>query len=372
MSESVELRAGPIAWNVTIPAAKQKVVARGVTSSDSTAAPRELLRTALASPIGLNAPLRRALVPDDHAVVVVDESLPHVGELVSELLSHLMGGEVQPSAITLLVAPPSGQQPWVDELPDEFGDVHVEVHDPADVKKVAYLHTTQAGRRVYLNRTLVEAEFVVVLSGRRFDAKSGYAGAESALFPMLSNLETRTEFADKPADPDGTRQEATTVAWHLGAPMFVQVIEGPGDTIAEVVAGLPESAKTGIQRQDAHWRGTVDSTVDLVILTANGGERVNSAALRQAVSLGLSCLSGDGRLVLITDAPSDSATGLESTWAESDLTPHIYIAAGWDEDVIETLSATALGSAGELQRLIDAADRVIVIPDADRTLITVG
>ena len=370
MSESVELRAGPIVWTVTIPADKRVAVER----SDSTApaaGPRELLKAALAGPIGLNAPLARAVTPDDHAVVVVDESLPHVGELVSELLAHLAAGEVQPSAVTLLVAPPSGQQPWVDDLPDEFGDVHVEVHDPTDVKKLAYLNTTQAGRRIYLNRTLVEAEFVVVLSGRRFDPYSGYAGAESALFPVLSNAETRKEFADKAPDPDATRQEATTVAWHLGAPVFVQVIEGPGDTIAEVVAGLPESAKMGIQRQDARWRGVADSTADLVIVTTNSGERSSGATPRQAIGTGLNCLAADGRLVLLTDAPTATATELESTWAESDLAPHIYI-AGWDEETVENVSATPLTSAAELQRLIGAAHRVVVIPDADKSRVEVS
>ena len=41
------------------------------------------------------------------------------------------------------------------------------------------------GRRLYLNRTLVDADFVVVLSGRDYDPLTGYAGAEAAIFPAL-------------------------------------------------------------------------------------------------------------------------------------------------------------------------------------------
>lgn len=370
MSESVGLNVGASTWTVTVPAAKRVAVTRGDETAP-TAGPRELLRAALDAPIGLDVPLRRALVPDDHAVIVVDETLPNVGELVAEIIAHITAGDVQPSAVTLLVPPPSGNQEWVDALPDEFGDVHVEVHDPADVKKVAYLTTTKAGRRVYLNRTLVEAEFVVVLSGRRFDPASGYTGAECSLFPVLSDAETRAEFETKPPTAEAVRAEAATVAWHLGTPVFVQVIEGSGDTVAEVVAGLPGSAAVGIDRQNARWKGTVDGPADLVIVTATGG-RVGANELRHAVALGLNCLRADGRFVLLTDASADAAAGLEKAWADSDLGPHTYIAAEWDDDVIENLSATRLSSANELQRLIAAADRVTVLPDAHKSLISVG
>ena len=370
MSETVELRNGSSTWTVTVPAAKRVAVKRAA-SAPPTAGPRELLRAALEAPIGLDVPLRRALVPDDHAVIVVDESVPHVGELVSEIIAHLTTGEVQPSAVTLLVPPPSGSQEWVEDLPDEFGDVHVEVHDPADVKKVAYLTTTKAGRRVYLNRTLVEAEFVVVLSGRRFDPATGYTGAECSLFPALSNAETRTEFEHKPPSPEALRNEAATVAWHLGTPVFVQAIEGPGDTVAEVVAGLPGSSAVGVERQNARWKGTVDGPADLVLVTATGG-RVGASELRHAVALGLNGLRADGRFVLLTDAPADAAVGLEKAWADSDLGPYVYVAAGWDDEGIENLTATRLSSANELQRLINAADRVTVLPDAHKSQIEVS
>ena len=69
--------------------------------------------------------------------------------------------------------------------------MRTEIHDPADRRKLAYLATTGAGRRVYLNRTLVDADFVIVLSGRDYDPLTGYAGAEVAVFPALSDEETR-------------------------------------------------------------------------------------------------------------------------------------------------------------------------------------
>src|SRR5262249_41133548 len=72
--------------------------------------------------------LRRALTPDDHVVVVVDEQLPRLGELLPPILEHLLSAGVQAEAITLLCPPSPSRQTWLEQLPDEFQNVHVQVH----------------------------------------------------------------------------------------------------------------------------------------------------------------------------------------------------------------------------------------------------
>jgi nickel-dependent lactate racemase len=396
MSNTVDMAVGTGKWSVTIPPEKLVPLVRREPTAPPSVGHRELMRAALQHTIGMNAPLCRAVTPDDHAVIVVDESLPHVGELVGELLAHLAGGGLQPALVTLLVPAPSGPQTWIDDLPEEFGDVHIEIHDPTDPKKLAYLATTKAGRRVYLNRTLVEAEFVVVFSGRRFDRTTGYTGAEVALFPALSNTETQAEFAKAAsADRSKLRAEATLVAWQLGSPVFVQAIEGPGDTLADVVVGLPESSLEGVKRQNARWRGTVASRADLVIAAVGSApERVTFHDLTLALTRSRNVASADGRLVLLTDAAptldaagqrlrqSDDVTeavkalsdGKKSDayrWAKTAKQAHVYVASGWQEDVVEELFATPITTAAELQRLIEVAERVIVIPDAHKSYVEV-
>ena len=63
--------------------------------------------------------------------------------------------------------------PWV--------PAQTEIHNPTDHARLAYLATTKAGRRVYLNRTLVEADFLIVLSSRAYDPASGHGGMLAAL-----------------------------------------------------------------------------------------------------------------------------------------------------------------------------------------------
>src|SRR5262249_55596636 len=138
--------------------------------------PPSAVREALEHPLNF-PPLRRALTPDDHVTVVVDEELPGLVQLLIPVLEHVVDAHVAPEAITLLCSPSSSRQEWVDDLPDAFGEVQVEVHDPADRKKLSYLATTKQGRRIYLNRSAVDADQLVVLSRVSYDPVLGYFGS---------------------------------------------------------------------------------------------------------------------------------------------------------------------------------------------------
>src|SRR5690348_8726482 len=109
--------------------------------------PAAAVRAALEQPFEFPA-LRRALTPDDHVAIVVDEQLPHLAELLVPLLEHIQSAGVAPEAITLLCAPSSSTQPWIDDLPDAFQDVHVEMSDPFERRRMAYLATTHKGKRL--------------------------------------------------------------------------------------------------------------------------------------------------------------------------------------------------------------------------------
>src|SRR5438094_10320953 len=84
--------------------------------------PAAAVRQALETPLGFPA-LRRALTPDDHVVIVIDEHLPRLPELLTPVLEHITQAQVDPAAITLLCPPSSSGQPWIDDLPEAFEDV---------------------------------------------------------------------------------------------------------------------------------------------------------------------------------------------------------------------------------------------------------
>src|SRR4051812_19326324 len=186
-------------------------------------------------------PLRRALTPDDRIALVVDESLPHLAELIAGVLEYLAGAGIPPAAVTA-ISPPGSSQDWVNDLPETMADLQTEVHQPTDRRRLSYLAATKDGRRIYLNRTLVDADQAIVLTGRGYDPLLGYSGGEGSVYPVLADTDTVRSLVPKlspqeaPDRPRPTQVEAHEVAWLLGSPFFVQVIEGHADDIAMVVA----------------------------------------------------------------------------------------------------------------------------------------
>src|SRR3954469_19884991 len=98
----------------------------------------------------------------------------------------------------------------------------------------------------------------------------GHAGAAGAVFPALGDADARHACdrrlcLDPPAGDKAwpARGAAEEVAWLLGAPFLVQVVEGSADTIVGVVTGTNDSAAEGRALLDRCWRGTVARPADV-------------------------------------------------------------------------------------------------------------
>src|SRR5437016_1082842 len=83
---------------------KKVVAVRREPVAPPLADPAVAVRAALETPHDFPA-LRRALTPDDHVAIVVDERLPRLAQLLSPILEHLSQAHIGPEAITLLCAP---------------------------------------------------------------------------------------------------------------------------------------------------------------------------------------------------------------------------------------------------------------------------
>jgi nickel-dependent lactate racemase len=398
MAEPTNLLVGLLPWPLSVPA-NRVVALRREPFSPPAAPPGRLVHDALEASFNGQG-LRRALTPDDKVTVVIDPRLPHLAEMLAEVLRHLVSASVDPVAVTVL-SPPGSPQGWIDELPDEFAEVTTETHDPANRQRLAYLATTKDGRRVYLNRTLWEADFNIVLSGRGYDPHSGYTGAENAIFPALSDEETRAALAGEFTTdaPEAARGEAAEIAWLLGTPYFVQAIAGEGDAIQEVVAGLMETSAEGVRRQDARWRAQVSEPADTVIAAVGGDPaNVTFADLARAAASAARVVRKGGRIGLLTTAAPALGPGAEllrtlagptgarkllakekpDDWAAAALwvfaakSASLFLASGYPDDVAESLFATPIRTPSEAQRLIDTGGTVLVIPDAHKTMVTLS
>jgi nickel-dependent lactate racemase len=362
------------------------------------AEPAEAMRTALERPVDFPA-LRKALTPDDHIAVVLDERLPHLSQLLVPLLEHILSAGVAAEAVSLLCQPSELGQPWVEDLPESLQDVHIETVAPEDRRSLSYLATMKQGRRLYLNRRLVDADQVVILSSCRYDPVLGYSGAEGGIFPGMSDEATRTavgahvDLGAMSGGPWPVREQATEAAWLLGAPFFVQVIDALGDGVAEVLAGSTEASRTSRQQLDAAWRQVVPEPVDVVVASLSGDPAGHTFAdLATALANAAHVVRAAGRIVLLSQAKpnlepdasavlkADDAAAVAAAlgrrppadqvaaarWAHAVSHARVALLSGLADEVAEDLFVTPLQDASQAQRLLGGS--CLFLADAHKAL----
>lgn len=401
---AIELTVGQTNWTFDVPNERlvraQPREPAGTPVSDVATA----VRDAMDHPLRFDHPLKTALTPDDRIALVVDEQLPRLGELIGGILQYLASAGIGPESVTIITAPGGQASDWIDELPDEFADVHTEVHHPDDRKLLSYLSTTKGGRRIYLNRTLVDADQAIVLSGRAYDVQFGYGGCEGAVFPTLADAEARKDLAGElttaipTAEAQGVRAEALEVAWLMSSTLFIQVIEAEGDGIAQIRAGLIASIADGIPLQDDRWKFEIDKPVDMVIASVSGDPRKHDfATLARAATAASRIVSDGGCIVILSEGETAVGEGLELLrqadspeealrllrkvkpadpaaayqWASAADRARIYLVSGIKPEIVEEIFATPICSVEEVQRLIDGAGSCLVLPDGHKSLVVV-
>ncbi|HMP01235.1 MAG TPA: lactate racemase domain-containing protein [Gemmatales bacterium] len=348
-------------------------------------------------------PLYRALTPDDHIALVVAEDLAELPAILAGVLEQLERAGVQRSAVTLVVPPRQidAETVWHRKA-DHLGPLHLEVHDPRDDRKLAYLANTKAGRRVYLNRTVVDADQVVVVGRAAFDPVFGFTGGVAELFPGLSDQPTRQAFLARPSlsqtgQVHGLAEtEAEEVGWLLGMPFFIQGVETTDDRLSMVAAG-------GAAAVRAHTSAALLRTVlhratsaDLVIATLTGDpERQTLTQVAAALETAGRIVRPGGRIVVLSRARAALSAGFEllrqaerpelalrqarqqgmvdavSLWQWITALQHAKVALLSDlaNETAEELFVTPLERPEQLGRLAASAQSVLIIPDAHRRLV---
>jgi len=86
----------------------------------------QAVTNALERPHGFPA-LRKALTPDDHVVIVVDNQLPHLDEMLTAVVEYLIQARIRAAAITLLYA--SSPSTGVNGQLPGHPEIAVETHD---------------------------------------------------------------------------------------------------------------------------------------------------------------------------------------------------------------------------------------------------
>lgn len=326
-------------------------------------------RAAFDAPIGF-PPLRLTVVPGDRVVVPLDTTLPEAGAIVGILAEVLREAEVE--SITALV---DGRSPG--PPPPTVAGLSVVVHDPTDRESLSYLATTEAGRRVYLNRLLADADIVIPIGRLGYGPGGRLSGPWSVIDPGLSDSGPPAESLLAPsAPPDASTGDAAEVAWLLGCQLQVAAVPGRAGLL-RVFAGEAKAVELeGRASLDAAWRFEADDRADLVIAGVGGPGRPSTAddlaaALRQSLRL----VRRGGKVALLsrvgTEAVRDLARGARrprGDWEMALAWADLYLLSDADPDQVEDLGLIPLDNADQAARLAKSSPAILTLSQADRTL----
>jgi nickel-dependent lactate racemase len=340
-------------------------------------------------------PLRQAIVPGDHVVIVLDDAMPNPGAVLSPLIECVADAGVEPR--DMVIVQETRREDGRHRLtPDSLPlGLQLTPHDPADRNNLSYLASTKAGTRVYLNRQVVDADLVVIVGRVDYHPIFGYRGTSSSIFPGLADAAAQQKFresitsANEPKTRSAIRRESNEVAWLLGAQFAVQVVVGTNDEIVAVFAGRIAEVQSKAQHAlDRYWKRTVANQAELVVAIigcdSDQGFEELGAALSNACTVVrpggriavLSAVRGNPGPMLQAALTQDSTKSLEqlkrfntdaiSTWQILQARRHasLYLLSKLEDDLVTSLSFTPLKSVAEVESLIRQANSCIVMEDA--------
>jgi len=363
--------------------------------------PEALVKQALDAPLEA-PPLHRMVVPGDRVALGLDASLPSLERLVAPILDQLVTGRVERDNVTLLLTP-GADEIQATALRKAFPEVHVEIHDPAGAGTVAYLASTKDGRRLYLNRRAVEADFLFLVGRAGPDPLLGRRGPSSVLFPLLADLpalqRARTFATDVRATTATTveRQGSAETAWLAGVLFGLSVScdrnDAPSHAWFGMLKNVDAAAETTLKPL---WTPKPPAREpDLVVASLSNRRHSDpwgtaAAAAYQA----LAHAPGSPAVLLVTDLderPGEAVGWLTSSdeWsdrqarfrspegrravdvvaaaqlAEVLADTNMFLASRLAPEVVESLGMTPVDGRRELQTTAGRSKAIWVVEDAD-------
>lgn len=272
--------------------------ARGPSGCDGERA-RGLASDALGSPRRVPA-LGAHVVPGDRVAIALAGAVPHGGEVVAAIRERLARAGVEASDTAILRSPPIAGLQGVGTGPRLEGEVSF---DPLRESETAYIAADVDGRPLHVARVLVDADVVVAVGTRTWDAALGGASLDGDLWPAFARASGRADVVRSLARSGRKAREplaarAREIGWQLGAMASVRVVPGRRDSLHAVVFDTPWGAARGALRQAGDWRPHVRGDADLVVASLAepaGGItpviRAVAAAARAAHPAGTICLA---------------------------------------------------------------------------------
>jgi hypothetical protein len=378
---------------------------------------------ALGNPIDFPS-IDLALVPGDCVAIAVHESLPQPEPIVKAIVEWLLSKHPASDLSIRIVLAPGNESlalqldDWLATrwpVSDLAGDLSVDqatakaitestptnslqrvlCHDPDDQQNLEYISATEQSEAIYLNRELVEADFVIPIY-RWLEPKDPRGHDPYVVLPAFGDRATQARYAKswleqhKPAR--GTHKKASESGWLAGIQYAIGAVANQEGLIAMLVGGAPESVdkacSEGVQAAPNPTETPSQQGFELVVVELVDPLRVPS--WNQVASAAWSAqrwLSPAGRIVVVATSLAEVTPGigalasddpdeeLQQTLLTSSLQDayaaavlrdiqsrrSVYVQSQVDPELLESLGFASIRDPSELERLMQKSKRVGVM-----------
>jgi hypothetical protein len=382
---------------------------------------------ALGNPIDFPS-IDLALVPGDCVAIAVHESLPQPEPIVKAIVEWLLSKHpASDLSIRVVLAPGNeslAQQldDWLatrwpvsdldadrsaDKASDKTSDKaitestpshsiqRVLCHDPDDQQNLEYISATERSEAIYLNRELVEADFVIPIY-RWLEPKDPRGHDPYVVLPAFGDRATQARYAKswlqqhEPAR--GTHKKASESGWLAGIQYAIGAVANQEGLLAMLVGGAPESVDK-VCSQGVHATPNPTETpsqegFELVVVELVDPLRVPSwTQVASAAWSAQQWLSPAGRIVVVATSLAEVTPGigalasddpdeeLQQTLLTSSLQDayaaavlrdiqsrrSVYVQSQVDPELLESLGFASIRDPSELERLMQKSKRVGVM-----------
>lgn len=191
-------------------------------------------------------PVADALVPGDRVALAVDPNLPELVDIVTATAMNLRESGAEAVDVVLW---DEAKEETLSQLREQLqregtslsGRCEVLRHDSADRESLRYLAADDDGEPLYLNRAVVDADFVLpVVAERPLDALSPCDPA--GVFPALADSASRCRYRDALRGA-GNETVQPEIAWLLGVHVLMSVTADACGRAGRIVAGTPQAVR---------------------------------------------------------------------------------------------------------------------------------
>ncbi|MFK8111954.1 MAG: hypothetical protein AB8B91_07115 [Rubripirellula sp.] len=340
-------------------------------------------------------PLEAAIVPGDRVALAVDPNVPGVVEVVQGAVKAIQ--QTQAGEIDVVIGEEATDE-TLSAMQVVVGDgVSLNRHSSSVRLSLRYLGADESADPIYLNRRLVDADFVLpIVAARPLDT---FGGQDlTGIFPAFADSASRSRHRDnlqKICDQNdfsnGTSSDPTLEpSWLLGVQIILSVVANSAGDTGRVFAGTIDAARKEL-KPTRRLPDEFPSAAPLVIASLDGNQQQQTwANAARAVAAASRFVQTEGTIVLWSEideppvgrlfALAEEATPIESeedqtesdsasltededfpAWDEDTSTAitlariaaenRLLIHSRLDPDVIETMGLGSVSSGEELTRL---------------------